>query len=285
MAKRKQPWKRHRRGWSPQVRRRAVLAVMVATALVTVAGFVVTRLPWHAGLPDGDHPHQHPPHGGTVVSVGPHDHHDHAEVVFTNGVVLYTFGEDFSRPLGVPPRALTAFARPDGEGQSTAIPLMPVRQSGDPDGKTSRFLGKLPRDLWGKPLTLTIQDLAIGEERFRVEFPRWAGAGKDEVTAWVEQERALYRATAGKYGNADVQANGTRPASEKFAGLDLDHEQPPRPGDPVCPVTWLKASPRISWVVDGKTYAFCCPPCVDEFLQAAKQRPAEVKDPEHYVQK
>ena len=36
---------------------------------------------------------------------------------------------------------------------------------------------------------------------------------------------------------------------------------------------------------DGKTYEFCCPPCVDEFVRMAKETPDQIKAPEMYVKK
>ena len=43
-----------------------------------------------------------------------------------------------------------------------------------------------------------------------------------------------------------------------------------------------KANPKFSWVVGGKTYEFCCPPCVDEFVAQAKAG-GEIGEPEDYV--
>ena len=39
------------------------------------------------------------------------------------------------------------------------------------------------------------------------------------------------------------------------------------------------------WVVGGKEYQFCCPPCADVFVRNAKEKPDELKPPEEYVQK
>ena len=59
----------------------------------------------------------------------------------------------------------------------------------------------------------------------------------------------------------------------------------PRPGDRICPVTRTKADPRCTWVVNGKEYQFCCPPCVDEFVRAARERPEEIQEPEAYTRR
>ena len=72
-------------------------------------------------------------------------------------------------------------------------------------------------------------------------------------------------------------------ASEKFKGVMASHDLTPRPGDAICPITLTKANPKFTWVVGGKTYAFCCPPCIDEFVQTAKERPDQIKEPGDYV--
>ena len=46
-----------------------------------------------------------------------------------------------------------------------------------------------------------------------------------------------------------------------------------------------KANAKFTWVVDGKAYEFCCVPCIDEFVQAAKDNPGALKDPSEYVKK
>ncbi len=42
---------------------------------------------------------------------------------------------------------------------------------------------------------------------------------------------------------------------------------------PMCPVSGEKASGKINYVYQGKTYLFCCPKCLKEFK----------KHPEKYV--
>jgi YHS domain-containing protein len=44
-----------------------------------------------------------------------------------------------------------------------------------------------------------------------------------------------------------------------------------------------KANAEFTWVIGGKPYQFCCPPCVDEFLALAKKSPEKVNAPETYV--
>ena len=49
------------------------------------------------------------------------------------------------------------------------------------------------------------------------------------------------------------------------------------------PITGTRASPRFTWIVGGKAYQFCCPPCVEEFVRQAKGRPRTIHPPEYYV--
>jgi YHS domain-containing protein len=89
----------------------------------------------------------------------------------------------------------------------------------------------------------------------------------------------------GKYTVADIQANGNMTASQKFKGFRAQHDLSPKQGDKICPVTLTKANDKCSWIVGGKTYEFCCPPCVDEFVKMAKQNPDDLKEPHAYVKR
>lgn len=100
-----------------------------------------------------------------------------------------------------------------------------------------------------------------------------------------DEERNLYLTPAGLYTEADIQANGNVTASQKFKGFKAKHELKPKSGDKICPVTMTKANPKCAWVVGGKTYEFCCPPCVDEFVKLAKENPNDVKEPGNYVKR
>jgi hypothetical protein len=96
-------------------------------------------------------------------------------------------------------------------------------------------------------------------------------------------ERELYLTAWGKYTEADIAANGWRTASGAYPGFRADHDIDPQPGDPVCPITRTKADPRCRWVVGGHMYTFCCPPCIDEFVQLAKTEPDRLRPPGEYV--
>jgi len=100
-----------------------------------------------------------------------------------------------------------------------------------------------------------------------------------------DDERKLYMTPKGKYTEADIKANGDVVASAKFKGLKANHNLKSKTGENICPITLTKANPKFSWVIDAKTYEFCCPPCVDEFVALAKDKPDEIKPPEFYRQK
>ncbi|MEX0820434.1 MAG: permease [Pirellulaceae bacterium] len=105
----------------------------------------------------------------------------------------------------------------------------------------------------------------------------------DKITD--EAERGLYLSPGGIYTAADIAANGGQTASQRFAGFRSSHDMNPPTGSLICPVTQTKANPQCTWIVNGKTYQFCCPPCVDEFVRMAKESPEEIKEPEDYVKR
>ena len=100
-----------------------------------------------------------------------------------------------------------------------------------------------------------------------------------------EKDRKLYLTPGGKYTEADIKANGGMTAAQKFKGLRPEHNHNPQPADKICPISRTKANPKFTWVVGGKSYEFCCPPCVDEFLTKAKEKPDEILEPDAYRQK
>ena len=91
----------------------------------------------------------------------------------------------------------------------------------------------------------------------------------------VAKEKELYLTPGGKYSTDDIAANGNMTASQKFKGLRASHDAKPKVGDKLCPISMTKASPKFTWIVGGQAYQFCCPPCIDEFVRTAKEKPAE----------
>jgi YHS domain-containing protein len=236
---------------------------------------------------EGEHAHRPGAHGGDVVEIGRDNYH--AEPVFEAGgtLRLYMLGQNDARVLEVEDQTLTAYVKPEGGTEAVSFSLQSDRQDGDAPGKTSRFVGAVPKALAGKTLEVTVPSIRIAGERFRFSFTSAAAAHDEGVPAKLagDAERALYLTPGGLYTEADIKANGGVTASEKFQGTKAAHDLKPRPGDPICPITLTKANAKVTWVVGGKTYEFCCPPCVDEFVTMAKEHPEQVKEPGDYVKK
>jgi hypothetical protein len=183
---------------------------------------------------------------------------------------------------------LVAYVKPTGGNDSTSIEIVPQPQPGDAEGKASLFIAKLPEPLIGQSIDVTVPNISIGGERFRLGFTTKSDEhGAEAMPGKVadEAERQLYLTPGGIYTQADIEANGNVTASQKFAGFQATHDLKPKVGDKICPVTLTKANPKCAWIVGGKYYEFCCPPCVDEFVALAKNKPEEVKPPDQYVKR
>jgi hypothetical protein len=238
------------------------------------------------------HEHEAGAHGGVIASLGRNSYH--VEAVVENGGVLrlYTLGADETRVQEVETQTLKGFVKAVGSADSLAFELQAMPQEGDAAEKTSMFVGRLPAETAGKAIEVTVPSMRIGGERFRLGFRTEAAHDlhdDEHMPAKVasDAERDLYLTAAGLYTAADVQANGNVTASEKFKDFRAKHDMNPKPGDKICPVTMTKANPACSWIVGGKQYEFCCPPCVDEFVSWAKntETAAKVLAPEEYVKK
>lgn len=239
--------------------------------------------------PAEEHGHKPGAHGGIIVEIGGDNYHAEA-VVEKNGILrLYILGKDETRVQEVESQKLTAFAQPEGGMGSASVALEPAPQTGDTAGKTSQFVGLLPEDLRGKALEVTIPNIRVAGERFRIHFKTAGEAHHEEEDMGAkvsgDAEKALYLTPGGKYTEADIKANGHMTASQKFKGIKSSHNVKTKPGEKICPISETKANPKFTWIIGGMPYEFCCPPCVDEFLQLAKERPNEIKDPAGYVKK
>jgi YHS domain-containing protein len=239
------------------------------------------------GEPDGEHAHKPGKFGGLIVEIGRDNYH--AEAVFEkNGVVrVYTLGKDEAVVQEVEAQTLTAYGKAEGATEAAEFALKPVRRPGDAGGKTSQFVGVLPQELWGKRVEVTVPSIRIADARFRFGFTSVGDGHEEGMPPKVadEEERKLYLTPGGKYTEADIKANGSQTASQKFQGQMASHDLKPKAGDKICPITLTKANPKFSWVVGGKEYQFCCPPCVDEFVKQAKEQPDTVQEPQEYVKK
>lgn len=238
-----------------------------------------------AATDTSEHGHKAGAHGGILVSLGRDSYH--AEAVFEKGGVLrlYTLGNDESRVIDIEKQTLKAFVKADGDPDSQSFSMESEPQEGDAEGRTSQFTGQLPEGLDGKKLTVTIPNIVISGERFRMGFESAAEVHADEMPDKVadDAERELYLSPGGSYSLDDIKANGGVTASFKFAGLKSAHNMFPKSGEKICPITQTVANPQFTWIIGGKSYEFCCPPCVDEFVKLAKTSPGEIKAPESYV--
>lgn len=229
-----------------------------------------------------EHSHQLGAHGGDIVAIG--SNHYHAEVVFTEGagVKFFLLGKDESSALDVDEQTLTAYVKVRGQTQALSMALKPERLPGDPPGRTSAFAGRLPDGCGDRDFVVSVPRINIGGERLRFAFERQAPPAMPEKLV-DQEERQLYLTPGGIYTRADIEANGGQTASQRFKSFKAGHDHQPHPGDRLCPVTLTKANPDCTWVVGGRKYEFCCPPCVDEFVRLAKENPGAIKPPNKYV--
>lgn len=238
---------------------------------------------------DTEHGHKAGAHGGIMVSLGRDSYHVEAVVDAEGSIRLYTLGKDETRVIDVETQSLKGFVKADGDNDSKSISFEPSPQDGDAKDKTSLFVGKLPADLVGRKLDVTIPNIRIAGERFRLGFQSGQESHGDstEMPDKIsdDAEKELYLVAAGRYTAADIAANGNVTASQKFKGIKSAHDMNPKQGDRICPITETKANPKFTWFVDGKPYEFCCPPCVDEFVKMAKAATEPLPEPESFVKK
>ncbi len=266
--------------------RRLLLFVAVAVSLVGCSKAPDVTPPPAAPTAHADHAAS-AAHGGVVVEIGKDAYH--AEAVFeADGTVrLYLLGPDARTVIETDATAVEAFARPDDVTAASKFEFTPAPQAGDAAGMTSRFVGKLPAELVGKAVGVSIPNLRIGGKRFRVGFRSPEPTAHDAMPAKRTDSaaRQVFDTPGGLYTKADMLANGPKLPDEKYKGIKSRHDADAKPGDKVCPISETLANPQFTWVVGGKTYEFCCVPCVEEFVSAAKEKPDGVKPPDAYRKK
>lgn len=278
--------------------RKAVLfgGLVLAAASVVIVGCNDSAVPPEKVVepkaspakPDEEHGHKPGAHGGILVSLGKDSYH--AEAVFEKGrkVRLYMLGKEETRVQEVDAQDLAAFVTPAGSTEAVSVTFKPEPQPGDGKGKTSLFVVTLPENLAGRKVQVTVNNIQIGAGRFRIAFSNEAVAHADaEMPAKKEtdEERTLFLTPGGKYTEADIKANGNAVPTVKYKGVRPTHDDNPKAGQKICPISKTLANPKFTWVVGGKTYEFCCIPCIEEFVDKAKQKPDEVLDPSAYIKK
>lgn len=240
------------------------------------------------GPKDEGHGHKPGAHGGIIVSLGKDSYH--AEAVFEKGrkVRLYMLGKEETRVQEVDAQVLPAFVTSEGSTEAVPVAFKPEPQRGDAKGKTSLFVATLPEELAGRKVEVTINNINVGGERFRIGFTNHAMIHADAAMPAKkasDEERELFLTPGGKYTAADIKANGDTVPTVKYKGIRPAHDDNPKAGQKICPISKTLANPTFTWVIGGKTYEFCCIPCIEEFVDKAKTKPDEVKDPSEYVKK
>ncbi len=238
---------------------------------------------------EGEHGHKAGTHGGTIVEIGRDNYH--AEAIFgEKGLVrLHILAKDEAQIQEVEQQTLDAFAKADGDTKGVPFSLESKPRPDDSKGKTSIFEGTLPESVRDKRVTVTVTAIRIEGGRFRFDFGNSeAGKPHDEVkmpkSGSAEKMKTLYTTAKGKYTEADIKANGAgKTAADVYGNEMTDHDDNPQPGDKICPISKTKANPKITWIIGGKKYEFCCTPCINEFVKKAQEKPDQVKDPGFYV--
>ena len=237
--------------------------------------------------PEGEHGHKEGAHGGMIVAIG-RDHY-HAELILTDDgtMKLYMLGQEDTQVADVKIQELEGYARATDQAQSKQLEFIPEPQPGDREGRTSLFIGKLPDELIGTQMVVMVPSIQIEGQRYRFSFttPAAEHGTKMPTKLASTKERDLYLTAGGKYTAADIKANKSQTASQKFASFQSKHNMHPEVGDKICPITKTKANPECTWIVGGQEYQFCCPPCVDEFVKLAKSDSDEILPAGEYVKR
>ncbi len=232
--------------------------------------------------------HGHLPgqHGGILVPLGRDSYH--AEAVFEkNGTIrLYMLGKDEARVQEVEVQDLAAYLTAAGSAESVSMTFRPEPQAGDTKGKTSLFVGTVPMELKGRSMQVTVNNIRVNGERFRISFSNERKSdhvAEMPLKKGTDAEQKLFLTPGGLYTQEDIEANGNTMPTVKYRGIRASHDDNPKKGEKICPISKTKANPKFTWIIGGKTYEFCCIPCIEEFVVLAKEKPGDVKNPEDYV--
>ncbi|MCW3099363.1 MAG: hypothetical protein JWL77_4981 [Chthonomonadaceae bacterium] len=225
-------------------------------------------------------------HGGLVQTVGD----NHVEALFDTGgeVRVFILGQDETQMAPISAPTLQAEVLPQNARQVTPLTLQAAPQYGEMVGHASLFKGLLPANLRSQPLAILLT-VPLNGKLYRVRLEPDLHATEpampnNPADRSPEEERKLFLTPGGKYTQADILANGNTVPSVKYADFVAAHNMHPQKGEPICPITNTAANPKLFWIVGGKSYTFCCPPCLREFVAKAKTRPASIHSPEYYIQ-
>ncbi len=252
---------------------------------------------------DDEHLHRGAAAVGIIATLGNDEYHAEAMILQNNQLAIYLLAADETRIQEVDEQVLTGYlktclshATQDHEpscGETAVILLRPDPLPGDSPGMTSRFVGELAARLneqtqvAQQAMYLTLPGLRIQGERYVARFHFPATMPTDTpmampVAVGDDQARELYLTAGGLYSESDIAANGAVTAGEKYRDFRAQHDANPPPGAKICPITQTKANAQCSWIIGGESYEFCCPPCIDEFLEIAKSNPEEIQPADSY---
>lgn len=116
--------------------------------------------------------HEHKPgaHGGVIVSLGKDSYHVEAVFEKDGAIRLYLLGKDEAKPQEIDVQEFVAYVTPAGATDAVQVKMAVERQKTDSVGKASLFVAKLPPELQGKSVKVTVNNIQVGSERFRIEF-------------------------------------------------------------------------------------------------------------------
>ena len=270
-----------------------------AGTLLTTAGVVL--LLWRLAAPPpmgaasaGTWHQDKPQHGGQIQAAG--ENHLEAVVGPSGAVTLYVMGITEALPFPLARTTLWGHAQ-SADAAASPVMLHAAPLQGEPQGQSSVFVGEVAPGLAGKPIHLTVSVPLAGADRpltFDISpgaAPSVAAAPAHDTAATrvvalpvTPEEHALFLKPGGAYTAADIAANGGVTPEQKFQGMMADHHLHPKKGTYTCPITMTQANPKFAWIVGGKKYLFCCPPCITEFVKTAKKDPKSLKAPADYIQ-
>lgn len=259
--------------------RHAIGDAVRSTWPLALAAAVVGFWVWHRFAREvPEHPHRATGRGGVIVALGQNRHHVELVLGVDRALTLYTLGADERDLHDIPIQSIPAEVF-GTDATAVDVRFEPWPQTGDPPRRTSRFRAEIPASLTCRPMAVAAL-LTIDGNRYRPRFTLPHVEPAMPIAATGDSERELYLIPAGRYTRADIAANGSVVPSKRFQGFQARHDVNPSPGDPLCPITRTKAHPACSWVIDGRTYLFCCPPCIDEFVRLAKRSEVPMPPPE-----
>jgi YHS domain-containing protein len=240
------------------------ILILISIVLIAIAALFIYQQKSVSNQPvANNHGHKVGQFGGQVIALG-HDNY-HLEVVFDKEtIIIYTLDRDESKVIVVEKQVIEAYVK----GKSTEQFSL-----GSIDG--TKFVGKMPVKYLTEGEISIIFNIVIKGERFRATIVH-----NPQID---DEEKKLYLTPGGVYTEEDIIANGRITASQKFKNFSPQHDLKPKKGDRICPITLTKANPKCSWIIAGKEYWFCCPPCVEEFLTNVKNNKINLKNPEEYV--